>query len=204
MTSLEMERKLNSEGFGLVGGVDEVGRGCLAGPVAAGFVIFPADIDDDILHQITDSKKLTAIKRQDLLKIIQEHALSAQVGWASVDEIDSIGIAPATKLAMKRAIEKSLIRPDYLLVDAINLDDLPFPQRAIIKGDQISRTIAAASIVAKVVRDQYMSDIAPKYLGYDFEKNKGYGTKDHMIAIKSLGPTDVHRISFEPVASMNS
>jgi len=204
MTSLEMERKLNSQGFGLVGGVDEVGRGCLAGPVAAGFVIFPADVDDDILHQITDSKKLTAIKRQDLLKIIQEHALSAQVGWASVDEIDSIGIAPATKLAMKRAIEKSLIRPDYLLVDAINLDDLPFPQRAIIKGDQISRTIAAASIVAKVVRDQYMSDIAPKYLGYDFEKNKGYGTKDHMIAIKSLGPTDVHRISFEPVASMNS
>ncbi len=204
MTSLEMERKLNSEGFGLVGGVDEVGRGCLAGPVAAGFVIFPADVDDDILHQITDSKKLTAIKRQDLLKIIQEHALSAQVGWASVDEIDSIGIAPATKLAMKRAIEKSLIRPDYLLVDAINLDDLPFPQRAIIKGDQISRTIAAASIVAKVVRDRYMSDIAPKYLGYDFEKNKGYGTKDHMIAIKSLGPTDVHRISFEPVASMNS
>ena len=204
MTSLEMERKLNSQGFGLVGGVDEVGRGCLAGPVAAGFVIFPADVDDDILHQITDSKKLTAIKRQDLLKIIQEHALSAKVGWASVDEIDSIGIAPATKLAMKRAIEKSLIRPDYLLVDAINLDDLPFPQRAIIKGDQISRTIAAASIVAKVVRDQYMSDIAPKYLGYDFEKNKGYGTKDHMIAIKSLGPTDVHRISFEPVASMNS
>jgi len=204
MTSLEMERKLNSQGFGLVGGVDEVGRGCLAGPVAAGFVIFPTDVDDDILHQITDSKKLTAIKRQDLLKIIQEHALSAQVGWASVDEIDSIGIAPATKLAMKRAIEKSLIRPDYLLVDAINLDDLPFPQRAIIKGDQISRTIAAASIVAKVVRDQYMSDIAPKYLGYDFEKNKGYGTKDHMIAIKSLGPTDVHRISFEPVASMNS
>ena len=121
-----------------------------------------------------------------------------------MDEIDSIGIAPATKLAMKRAIEKSLIRPDYLLVDAINLDDLPFPQRAVIKGDQISRTIAAASIVAKVVRDQYMSDIAPKYLGYDFEKNKGYGTKDHMIAIKSLGPTDVHRISFEPVASMNS
>ena len=204
MTSLEMERKLNSQGFGLVGGVDEVGRGCLAGPVAAGFVIFPADVDDDILHQITDSKKLTAIKRQDLLKIIQEHALSAQVGWASVDEIDSIGIAPATKLAMKRAIEKSLIRPDYLLVDAINLDDLPFPQRAIIKGDQISRTIAAASIVAKVVRDQYMSDIAPKYLGYDFEKNKGYGTKDHMIAIKSLGPTDVLRIRFEPVASMNS
>ena len=204
MTSLEMERKLNSQGFGLVGGVDEVGRGCLAGAVAAGFVIFRADVDDDILHQITDSKKLTAIKRQDLLKIIQEHALSAQVGWASVDEIDSIGIAPATKLAMKRAIEKSLIRPDYLLVDAINLDDLPFPQRAVIKGDQISRTIAAASIVAKVVRDQYMSDIAPKYLGYDFEKNKGYGTKDHMIAIKSLGPTDVHRISFEPVASMNS
>ncbi len=204
MTSLQIERKLNLQGFGLVGGVDEVGRGCLAGPVAAGFVIFPADVDDHILSQITDSKKLTAIKRQDLLKTIQSEALSAQVGWASVDEIDTIGIAPATKLAMKRAIEKSLIRPDYLLVDAVKLDDLPFPQQAIIKGDQISRTIAAASIVAKVTRDQYMSEIALKYPGYDFEKNKGYGTKDHMSAIKSSGPTDVHRVSFEPVASMNS
>ena len=177
MTSLEIERKLNSQGFGLVGGVDEVGRGCLAGPVAAGFVIFPADVDDHILSQITDSKKLTSIKRQALLKVIQSEALSAQVGWASVDEIDSMGIAPATKLAMQRAIEESLIRPDYLLIDAVKLDGLPVPQQSIIKGDQISRTIAAASIVAKVIRDQYMSDISLKYPGYHFEKNKGYGTK---------------------------
>ncbi len=204
MTSLQIERELNLQGFGLVGGVDEVGRGCLAGPVAAGFVIFPADINDQILWEITDSKKITAVKRRGLLKLIQSEALSAQVGWASVDEIDSIGIAPATKLAMRRAIEQSLIRPDYLLVDAVKLDDLPFPYQAIIKGDQISRTIAAASILAKVIRDQYMSNIALKYPGYDFEKNKGYGTRDHMIAIKSLGPTDLHRRSFEPVASMNS
>ncbi|MEC7836005.1 MAG: ribonuclease HII [Chloroflexota bacterium] len=203
MTSLEIERKLNSQGFGLIGGVDEVGRGCLAGPVAAGFVIFPSDIDDQILSQITDSKKLTAIKRKELLRTIQSEALSAQVGWASVEEIDSMGIAPATKLAMQRAIEESLIRPDYLLIDAVKLDDIPVPQRSIIKGDQISRTIAAASIVAKVIRDEYMSDVALKYPGYDFEKNKGYGTKDHMIAIKSFGPTDLHRVSFEPVASMN-
>ena len=121
MTSLEIERKLNSQGFGLVGGVDEVGRGCLAGPVAAGFVIFPPDVDDHILAQITDSKKLTSIKRQTLLKVIQSEALSAQVGWASVDEIDSMGIAPATKLAMQRAIEESLVRPDYLLIDAVKL-----------------------------------------------------------------------------------
>ena len=204
MTSLQIERKLNSQGFGLVGGVDEVGRGCLAGPVAAGFVIFPPDVDDHILAQITDSKKLTSIRRQTLLKVIQSEALSAQVGWASVDEIDSMGIAPATKLAMQRAIEESLVRPDYLLIDAVKLDDLSVPQQSIIKGDQISRTIAAASIVAKVIRDQYMSDISLKYPGYHFEKNKGYGTKDHMIAIKSLGPTDLHRVSFEPVASMNS
>ena len=203
MTSLEIERKLNSQGFGLIGGVDEVGRGCLAGPVAAGFVIFPSDIDDQILSQITDSKKLTAIKRKELLRTIQSEALSAQVGWASVEEIDSMGIAPATKLAMQRAIEESLIRPDYLLIDAVKLDDIPVPQRSIIKGDQISRTIAAASIVAKVIRDEYMSDVALKYPGYDFEKNKGYGTKDHMIAIKSFGPTDLHRVSFEPIASMN-
>ena len=203
MTSLEIERKLNSQGFGLIGGVDEVGRGCLAGPVAAGFVIFPSDIDDQILSQITDSKKLTAIKRKELLRTIQSEALSAQVGWASVEEIDSMGIAPATKLAMQRAIEESLIRPDYLLIDAVKLDDIPVPQRSIIKGDQISRTIAAASIVAKVIRDEYMSDVAFKYPGYDFEKNKGYGTKDHMIAIKSFGPTDLHRVSFEPIASMN-
>ena len=156
MTSLEIERKLNSQGFGLIGGVDEVGRGCLAGPVAAGFVIFPSDIDDQILSQITDSKKLTAIKRKELLRTIQSEALSAQVGWASVEEIDSMGIAPATKLAMQRAIEESLIRPDYLLIDAVKLDDIPVPQRSIIKGDQISRTIAAASIVAKVIRDEYM------------------------------------------------
>ena len=96
MTSLEIERKLNSQGFGLVGGVDEVGRGCLAGPVAAGFVIFPDDVDDHTLSQITDSKKLTSIKRQALLKVIQSEALSAQVGWASVDEIDSMGIAPVS------------------------------------------------------------------------------------------------------------
>ena len=115
-----------------------------------------------------------------------------------------MGIAPATKLAMQRAIEESLIKPDYLLVDAVKLDGLTVPQQSIIKGDQISRTIAAASIVAKVIRDQYMSDISLKYPGYHFEKNKGYGTKDHMIAIKSLGPTDLHRVSFEPVASMNS
>tara|TARA_B100000029_G_scaffold254610_1_gene251415 strand:+ start:4672 stop:5286 length:615 start_codon:yes stop_codon:yes gene_type:complete len=203
MTSLEIERKLNSQGFGLIGGVDEVGRGCLAGPVAAGFVIFPSDIDDQILSQITDSKRLTAIKRKELLRTIQSEALSAQVGWASVEEIDSMGIAPATKLAMQRAIEESLIRPDYLLIDAVKLDDIPVPQRSIIKGDQISRTIAAASIVAKVIRDEYMSDVALKYPGYDFEKNKGYGTKDHMIAIKSFGPTDLHRVSFEPIASMN-
>ena len=119
--------------------------------MAAGFVIFPADVDDHILSQITDSKKLTSIKRQALLKVIQSEALSAQVGWASVDEIDSMGIAPATKLAMQRAIEESLIRPDYLLIDAVKLDDLPVPQQSIIKGDQISRTIAAAAITVNGV-----------------------------------------------------
>ena len=202
MTSLEIERKLILQGYRLIGGVDEVGRGCLAGPVAAGFVIFPPDVDDLLLSSVTDSKKLTARKREHLLKTIKSESLCAEVGWASVAEIDDLGIVVATKLAMTRAMEKSLIQPDYLLVDAVKLDECPVPYEAIVKGDVISRTIAAASIIAKVTRDFHMSNLDMKYSGYAFEKNKGYGTRDHMIAIKSKGPTDIHRASFEPMASM--
>ena len=202
MTSLEIERKLILQGYRLIGGIDEVGRGCLAGPVAAGFVIFPPDVDDLLLSSVTDSKKLTARKREHLLKTIKSESLCAEVGWASVAEIDDLGIAIATKLAMTRAMEKSIIQPDYLLVDAVKLDESPVPYEAIVKGDVISRTIAAASIIAKVTRDFHMSNLDMKYPGYSFEKNKGYGTRDHMIAIKSKGPTDIHRVSFEPVASM--
>ena len=201
MTSLEIERKLILQGYRLIGGIDEVGRGCLAGPVAAGFVIFPPDVDDLLLSSVTDSKKLTARKREHLLKTIKSESICAEVGWASVAEIDDLGIAIATKLAMTRAMEKSLIQPDYLLVDAVKLDECPVPYEAIVKGDVISRTIAAASIIAKVTRDFHMSNLDMKYPGYAFEKNKGYGTRDHMIAIKSKGPTDIHRVSFEPVAS---
>ena len=201
MTSLEIERKLISQGYRFVGGVDEVGRGSLAGPVAAGFVIFPSDVDDLLLSSVTDSKKLTARKREHLLKTIKSESICAEVGWASVAEIDDLGIVVATKLAMTRAMEKSLIQPDYLLVDAVKLDECPVPYEAIVKGDVISRTIAAASIIAKVTRDFHMSNLDMKYPGYAFEKNKGYGTRDHMIAIKSKGPTDIHRVSFEPVAS---
>ena len=202
MTSLEIERKLILQGYRLIGGIDEVGRGCLAGPVAAGFVIFPPDVDDLLLSSVTDSKKLTARKRERLLWTIKSESICAEVGWASVAEIDDLGIAIATKLAMTRAMEKSIIQPDYLLVDAVKLDECPVPYEAIVKGDVISRTIAAASIIAKVTRDFHMSNLDMKYPGYAFEKNKGYGTRDHMIAIKSKGPTDIHRVSFEPVASM--
>ena len=202
MTSLEIERKLILQGYRLIGGIDEVGRGCLAGPVAAGFVIFPPDVDDLLLSSVTDSKKLTARKRERLLKTIKSESICAEVGWASVAEIDDLGIVVATKLAMTRAMEKSLIQPDYLLVDAVKLDECPVPYEAIVKGDVISRTIAAASIIAKVTRDFHMSNLDMKYPGYSFEKNKGYGTRDHMIAIKSKGPTDIHRVSFKPVASM--
>ena len=201
MTSLEIERKLILQGYRLIGGIDEVGRGCLAGPVAAGFVIFPPDVDDLLLSSVTDSKKLTARKREHLLKTIKSESICAEVGWASVAEIDDLGIVVATKLAMTRAMEKSLIQPDYLLVDAVKLDECPVPYEAIVKGDVISRTIAAASIIAKVTRDFHMSNLDMKYPGYSFKKNKGYGTRDHMIAIKSKGPTDIHRVSFEPVAS---
>ena len=202
MTSLEIERKLISQGYRFVGGVDEVGRGSLAGPVAAGFVIFPSDVNDSLLSSVTDSKKLTARKREHLSKTIKSESLCAEVGWASVAEIDDVGIVLATKLAMTRAIEKSLIQPDYLLVDAVKLDECLVPYESIVKGDLFSRTIAAASIIAKVTRDFHMSSLSMEYPGYFFEKNKGYGTRDHMTAIRSKWPTDIHRVSFEPVASM--
>jgi len=203
LPSREIERQLIIQGYTSIAGLDEVGRGCIAGPVAAGVVIFPAYVDDSLLTEIRDSKKLSHKKRLDLREVIVRNALVAEVGWSSVVEIDEIGIVAATKLAMERAIEKSPVAPDYLLVDALEIKCGETPVRAIIRGDNISTTIAAASIVAKVTRDEYMVNLGQKFPSYHFDKNKGYGTKDHLMALRSSGPCDAHRTTFEPVASMD-
>ena len=198
----ELEDNLFQQGAQYIAGLDEVGRGCLAGPVAAGLVIFPLDLDRTLLGEINDSKKLSASKRESLTILIHQYALVAEVAIAESYEIDEMGIVRATKLAMKRCIQNSLITPEHLLVDAIKLDGFNIPYSAIIKGDQISASIAAASIIAKVFRDKLMIDLDQQYIGYGLASNKGYGTRLHLDSIHNKGISDIHRKSFEPVKSM--
>ena len=200
---LEYEKKLYEQGITLIAGVDEVGRGPLAGPVVAAAVILPNDEKLlKVLSGVNDSKKLTAKKRAAFYSLIMMTAFSVGVGSASVAEIDEINILQATKLAMKRAIDKLSVTPKYLLIDHLTLD-LEIPQQGITKGDSKSLSIAAASIVAKEIRDNLMKELGDKYHGYGFKKNAGYGTKVHREALNSLGYIEgVHRKSFEPVRSM--
>ena len=196
------EKQLINSGYQFIAGIDEVGRGTLAGPVLSASVIFPSGFNSDWFSQIDDSKRLTQSKRDRLFDLIYSDALCVSVGSATNDEIDEIGISPATKLSMLRAIKNSKITPDYLLIDAVTLDSVHIPQKSIIKGDQISSSIAAASIIAKVTRDQMMEDLDKIYPEYGFGNHKGYGTKSHMESITNHGITPIHRKSFEPVKSM--
>ena len=190
------ERDCFEKGFQYIAGVDEVGRGPLAGPVVACAVILPKDIED---LGFDDSKKLSAAKRQEVFALIQEKALAIGVGVMDNHVIDDVNIYQATKLAMIKAIEELKVQPDYLLLDAMQLD-LDLPQEAIIKGDAKSISIAAASIVAKEIRDQMMADYDREFPGYDFSSNAGYGTKNHLSGLDSQGPCPIHRKSFAPVA----
>jgi len=193
---------IRSRGFKLMAGIDEVGRGPLAGPVYAACVILPEDFD---VLGIYDSKKLSAKKREELSNIIKERSIAYGIGIADNNEIDDINILEATKLAMKRAIEacsKKLKlsgakseKPDFLLIDALKLE-VGIPCEAIVKGDEKSLSIAAASIVAKVARDKYMEELEAQYPGYDFASNKGYGTAKHYEGLRNLGITPIHRRSF--------
>jgi len=189
------ERKVRAQGFNLIAGVDEVGRGPLAGPVTAAAVILPEDF---FLAGIDDSKKLTEKKRQEFAAIIRQEALAYNVAMIHADEIDEINIYEATKKAMKAAIVSLDPKPDFLLIDAMKLDT-PYPTDSIIKGDAKSISIAAASIVAKVARDEYMKELAINYPVYGFQQNMGYGTQEHLQAIKKHGITPYHRKSFAPV-----
>ncbi len=174
-------------------GIDEVGRGPLAGPVMAAAVILPKNCD--ILY-INDSKKLSPKKREEMAKKIEEIAIS--IGYGVIDEkiIDEINILNATKRAMKIAIENLSVKPDFCLIDSVKLDNVSISQKSFTKGDEKSMSIAAASIVAKVKRDKYMVEISKKYPEYNFEKNKGYGTKEHIYMLKKYGYSDIHRKTF--------
>ena len=182
----------------VIAGVDEVGRGPLAGPVVTAAVILDSRSPID---GVTDSKKLTPAKREQLAKEIKARALCYAYGRADVEEIDRLNIHHATLLAMKRAIEGLSMRPDKVLVDGLYTPDVSMPCEAIIKGDSLIQAIGAASILAKVLRDQEMVEMDEIYLGYGFSGHKGYPTAVHRAALKALGPCAIHRLSYAPVAA---
>lgn len=189
----EIEDSLFDQGIGVICGVDEAGRGPLAGPVYAAAVILPRDLE---IPGLTDSKKLSDKKRRELFPIIQEQAVAFGIGVASEKEIDEINILQATFLAMKRALEKLSVRPDLALIDGNRETDFGVPAKTVVKGDSLSASIAAASILAKVSRDNYMMELAQKYPQYGFDVHKGYGTKAHYQALREFGPSEVHRMTF--------
>ncbi len=193
------ERELRLSGFVRVAGVDEVGRGCLAGPVVAAAVVLP---ERHRIKGIRDSKVVPRARREALYELILDRAHSVGVGCVEVEVIDRINILQATKLAMREALARMPERPDHLLIDALSLRDVDVPQRAIIDGDAISASIAAASIVAKVTRDRICDEFDHRYPGYGFARNKGYGTRTHVDALLEQGPCAWHRRSFSPIRQL--
>lgn len=192
------EREWRALGCRLVAGIDEVGRGPLAGPVVAAAVILPCR-DPGWLGDLRDSKQLSAAQRERLAELIRRQAVAYGVGAVSAQRIDAIGIAPAAREAMRRALRRSCVTPDALLLDAFYLDGVPQPQEAIIRGDGRCSAIAAASIVAKVARDAMMDTLEHRFPGYGFSRNRGYATAEHLAALERLGPSPIHRRSFAPL-----
>jgi len=189
----EIENGLYSEQIQLICGVDEAGRGPLAGPVCAAAVILPRDLE---IPGLTDSKKLTDKKRRELFPVIQEQAIAYGIGLASEKEIDEINILQATFLAMGRALEQLGVKPDLALIDGNRETDFGIPVKTVVKGDSLSANIAAASVLAKVTRDNIMVALAEEYPQYGFEIHKGYGTKAHYTALREHDASPIHRMSF--------
>ena len=201
--TLDIERALWANGALWVAGIDEAGRGALAGPVVSSAVILPQIYDlTQVLHGVRDSKKMTAHQRGFWSKKIRSTSVSFGFGMASALEIDNLGIAPATKLAAKRAISQLMVVPDHLLIDHFKIHELSIPQTSISKGDTISLSIAAASVLAKTARDEILCSFDKSYPDYGFADHKGYGTLTHREVIETIGPSPIHRISFEPIKSM--
>lgn len=197
---LAYEKELYAQGIQLIAGVDEVGRGPLAGPVVAAAVILPENCK---IPGLNDSKKIPKSKHQAIYQAVLDQALSVGIGIKDNQVIDQVNIYEATKLAMLEAIQELDQQPQHLLIDAMKLD-LPISQTSIIKGDAISLSIAAASIVAKLTRDQMMAAYDQEYPGYDFGQNAGYGTTKHLEGLEKHGVTPIHRRSFEPIKSMTN
>lgn len=189
----KMENELYAHGYNYVGGADEVGRGPLAGPVVCAAVVLPKDCD---IIGIDDSKKLSEKKREELYDKIIEKAIAYKIEYVFQDEIDEINILQATKKCMAKAINGLSVKPDMMLIDALDKLDINCPSKGIVHGDALCYSIGAASIIAKVTRDRFMVDMAEMYPEYGFAKNKGYGTKEHMDALRKIGPCPIHRKSF--------
>lgn len=187
------EKEAYSEGIKYIAGIDEAGRGPLAGPVVAAAVILPENV---FISGLNDSKKLNEKQREKLFSEITEKAIAYEVGIVDEKIIDELNILNATKMAMEIAVETLKVKPDLLLIDAVNLDSLKIPQKSIVKGDSLSVSIAAASIIAKVTRDRLIEEMDSIYPEYGFKKHKGYGTKEHIDAIKKFGICPIHRVSF--------
>ena len=189
----QIEQECFDRGFQVICGVDEAGRGPLAGPVCAAAVILPANLE---IPGLNDSKKLTDKRRRELFPIIKEQAIAYGIGLASHEEIDEINILQATYLAMERAIAQLSVKPDMALIDGNRAKDFGIPVRTVVKGDSLSASIAAASILAKVTRDDLMLEAAKAYPQYQFDVHKGYGTKAHYAALTEHGPSSIHRMTF--------
>ena len=189
----KIEQSHFDRGVQIICGVDEAGRGPLAGPVCAAAVILPPNTD---IPGLNDSKKLSDKKRRELYPIIKEQAIAYGIAFADHNEIDEINILQATYLAMERAINQLQVKPELALIDGNRAKDFGIPVETVVHGDSLSASIAAASVLAKVTRDDYMLQMAEEYPGYDFEIHKGYGTKAHYAALTAHGPSPIHRMSF--------
>ena len=199
--ALDHELQLIQSGHALVAGIDEAGRGAWAGPVVAAAVILNLS-DVSALQKVKDSKQLSPRQRDTLYQIVIDHCVAYGVGQGSVEEIDSIGILPATRLAMTRAVEALNPQPDALIIDAVRLPQVNKPQAVFNFADSISLSVAAASILAKVTRDRWMIAADTQYPAYCFARHKGYGTQIHQAALQSVGPCEIHRKSYKPIAAL--
>ena len=199
--TLDREYQLRHDGHCLIAGIDEAGRGAWAGPVVAAAVILNL-AETSGLQAVNDSKQLSAQQRDRLYPIIIDQCIAYGIGQGSVEEIDAIGILPATRLAMQRAVAALMPQPDALIIDAVRLPQVNKPQAVFNFADSISLSVAAASILAKVTRDRMLIDLDARYPAYGFARHKGYGTRIHQAALQSIGPCEIHRKSFRPIKAL--
>ena len=203
LPTFDQEHALQARGYRLVAGVDEVGRGALAGPVMAAAVILPLGSDFPWLKLVRDSKQLSPRQREQVFDLVRGAGIPFGLGSVPHATIDRVGIVRATRMAMAEAVQALPSRPDFLLIDALSLPEVDLPQKGIVRGDQLSFSIACASIVAKVSRDRQMTELDGVYPGYGLARHKGYGTRQHLQCLGRLGPCAIHRRSFAPVLGLS-